>query len=119
MHLTSSGSYRAIDNMLSSQARTSCTSQGFIALAPWYGDFNKYEYSAVNLGNNPNSKLEVVSSLNLFNQSSHLYSYDHGTRAEKYNPKVYMSTVQTTSINWIYDANRGLKSDQKSGSCLK
>ncbi len=108
--------------------RTSCTSKGFIALAPWFGDYSIYEHSVLNLGTNPNSRLEVVSLINILNISSHLYSYDYNNRAAHFNPKVYMSTVQTSSINWIFDRQNGQTNGlpnlvpggyEKSGSIIK
>ncbi len=103
--------------MLSSQARSSHTSQGFLALSPWKGDYNNpHAYSAINLGNNFIAKLEIVSSLNSFNITHLLYHYDYLNCTEKYNPKVHLGAIQTASTNWIFDRDSNRAEAIKSGS---
>ncbi|HBD06395.1 MAG TPA: hypothetical protein DCY93_03180 [Firmicutes bacterium] len=107
--------------------RTIRTSGGFLALSPWGGDYGPYDYSAINLGNNFIAKLEIVSSLNSFNISHHLYHFNYINCPEKYNPKVYFGTIQSVSFWWLYDNQTGQTnglanqdgSPQKSGSCYK
>ncbi len=57
--------------------RTSQTSQGFLAISPWDGNKNSYAYSAINLGSNFISKLEIVSSLNCLNIGRDNYHYKY------------------------------------------
>ncbi len=59
------------------------------------------------LGYNPLSKIEVVSSLNLFNQGRAMYYYDYTNCTAKYAPKVYVGTPQTLGIDWNYDHHFG------------
>ena len=90
-------------------ARYAFTSRGWVALSPW--NDATYTYSILQLykGYNPLSKIEVVSSLNLFNQGRAMYYYtlsDH--RTQKYNPKVYIGTAQTLGIDWNVDRQTGI-----------
>ena len=55
------------------------------------------------LGYNPLSKIEIVSGLNLFNYAPGSLAYNSGNRTQKYNPKVYIGTLQSTSKEWNYD----------------
>ena len=61
----------------------------------------------INLGANPISKLEVVSSLNCLNISNRMYQYFPEDSMQKYTPKVYLGTSQTISFFWNYDHNFG------------
>ncbi len=106
--------------------RTGLTSRGFCALSPYNGDANLYAVSAINLGNNFISKLEIVSALNSFNISTHLYHYNNRNCTKNYNPKVYLSAIQSVSMYWFYDedSNRTnlptlpLSDPEKSGSWI-
>jgi len=102
--------------MLSSQARSSLTSQGYLAISPWNDASLIYATSQINLGNNPISSLEIVSALNSFNLACWQYHLNYTCCYQKYNPKVYFGTIQTSAIGWQFDNNLGLKTDQKSGS---
>ncbi len=99
--------------------RTSHTSQGSLTFNPYNGDANQYAVSAINLGSNPLSKLEIVSSLNSFNIARWQYHYNYGVCTKKYNLKVYLGAVQSVAEAWQLDNNTGIKSDQKSGSLLQ
>ncbi|HBD05886.1 MAG TPA: hypothetical protein DCY93_00550, partial [Firmicutes bacterium] len=77
--------------------RTTHTARGFIGLSPWDGDKNPYGVSAINLGSNPNSKLEIVSSLNISNQAHLMYLINFLNCPMKYNPKVFLGTIQSVS----------------------
>ncbi len=109
--------------MLSSQARSSLTSQGYLAISPWNDSNCTYVTSQLNLGNNPISKLEVVSALNSFNLACWQYHFNMSCCYQKYNPMVYLSTIQTTAIGYLFDNNSGLKwgggNEQKSGSLIR
>ncbi len=110
--------------MLSVQVRTSHTSHGFIAIAPWVIPSGAYTYGQINLGSNPIGSLEIVSALNSFNLARAIYHYNYTQYTKKYNPKVYLSAVQTTSPTWISDIQNGQENGlgdlpgggQKSGS---
>ena len=67
----------------------------------------------INQGSNPLSKLEVVSSLNVLNSALGMYGYSSNTRPERYYPKLYLATIQTTGINWISDTQTYAGSDIK------
>ena len=60
------------------------------------------------LGYNPLSKIEIVSGLNVFNYASGSLAYNSGNRTQKYNPKVYIGTLQSTSKEWNYDRQTGI-----------
>ncbi len=57
----------------------------------------------MNLGYNPLSKIEIVSGLNLFSYAPGSLAYNSGNRTQKYNPKVYIGTLQSTSKEWNMD----------------
>ncbi len=105
--------------------RTSYTSRGFVGLSS-YNDVNfTYSVLMINLGSNPLSKIEIVSSLNSFNLERELYTYYYANRTKKYNPKVYLGAIHTAAKNWISDIQNGQKNglpnlaagtQQKSGS---
>ncbi len=106
--------------------RTSFTSRGFMALSPW--NEASFSVSALQsyLGSNPISSLEIVSALNSFNLGNRMLQYHYPTRAEKYNPKLYFGTIQTTAEYWNYDLQKDQKNSlgelpdtcQKSGSYM-
>ncbi len=96
--------------------RSSQTSQGSLSFNPWNGDDNPYAFSAINLGSNPIANVEIASSLNLFNIAHIMYDYYYIFRLPKFNPKLYLSTVQSVATAWNGDTNPGLSSAQKSGS---
>ncbi len=93
--------------MVSVTIRTSVTSQGFIGLSPWLGDRSIYEFCTINKGNNPLSKIEIVSALNSFNLTWDQYHYNSNNCPQKYNPKVYLGTVQSVALYWLYDWQTG------------
>lgn len=107
--------------------RTSQTSRGFVALAPWNQLNYEYTISQINLGNNSISRLEIVSSLNSFNLARYYYYFNSGSCPSHYNPKVYLSTVQSVAFEWNQDfesdqkykpGNADGSSHEKSGSCF-
>jgi len=87
-----------------------------MAVSPWNESRYTYAVGQLLIGNNPISKIEVVSALNSFNLARYMYEYHAPTRTEKYNPKVYLGAVQGVAGYWISDENSGLTSGQKSGS---
>ncbi len=106
--------------------RTGLTSQGSLSMNPWKGDRSIYEFCTINKGNNFISLLEIVSSLNVFNIAHWQYHYYYINCTEKYNPKVYLSAIQSVSYQWNYDTQTGQTNPlpnpafdpQKSGSCF-
>ncbi len=100
--------------------RTSQTSRGIHAQSPIDGAVNIYTLTTINLGNNPLSKLEIVSSLNSFNLASAMYYYSSNGYPQKYNPKLYLSAFQTVSPEWNSDYDTARKNlaqgVEKSGS---
>ncbi len=85
---------------------------------PWNKEVEKYTTGQINLGSNPISKLEIVSSLNSFNLGRMMYHYNYTVCTQKYNLKVYFGTIQSVNESWNWDNNMGLSADQKSGSCV-
>ncbi len=107
--------------MESDEVRRGYAARGILGQSPWViGDY-KHSAVQINLGNNFISLLEIVSSLNLFNLARYYYLFNYETCALKYNPKVYLGTIQTSSKEWNYDRDYSRKNlgpdGQKSGSC--
>lgn len=109
MHVyhTSHNSIHSTENMREVKVRSSFTSSGSLALAPYEKNNTYYEISNINLGNNSISRLEVVSSLNSFNLAYLQYHYNFGNCPKNYNPKVYFGTIQTVANSWYYDVQTG------------
>ena len=87
-------------------ARYPYTAGAYIGLSSWSHDIYTYSIAQLNLGNNPLSRVEVVSSLNLFNQARYTYHYNYSNSPERYYPKVYLGTTQTVALGWIYDLQK-------------
>ncbi len=66
----------------------------------------------LSLGSNPLSKIQVVSSLNIPSQANAMYYYNDEVCYENYAPKVYLGTLQTTALSWIYQYENGEKITQ-------
>ncbi len=83
------------------------TARALHAFSSW--NSSTYTYSILQLykGYNPLSKIEVVSSLNLFNQGRGMYYYTLSNCTERYYPKVYIGTSQTIAYAWNYDRQNG------------
>ncbi len=100
--------------------RTSQTSRGWLTISPWIENNFTYTISQLDLGNNSISKLEVVSALNSFNLGYDQYHFNYSTCTKKYNPKVYLSAVQSVAYAWNYDQQNTEKwasnGHEKSGS---
>ena len=84
-------------------ARYAFTSRGWVALSPWIEIVYAYSLLQLNLGSNPNSRLEVVSTLNTLNLSHEMLHYNYANSLERYYPKVYLGTSQTIARNWNMD----------------
>ncbi|HBD06379.1 MAG TPA: hypothetical protein DCY93_03100 [Firmicutes bacterium] len=78
-----------------------------MSFGPWNYESQNYALGQINLGSNPLSKVEIVSVLNSFNYATFSWWYDAPYATPKYNPKVYMSTVQSVSKSWLYDYQTG------------
>ncbi len=91
-----------------------------MALSSWNDKNYTYTICAINLGSNPIGSLEIVSSLNSFNLARYQYHFNYPYCTQKYNPKVYFGTIQTTSTEWLYDNDPARKNlaqgSEKSGS---
>ena len=84
------------------------TSQSRFGLSPWCDDYYTYALSQLNLGNNPLSKVEVVSTLNTFNIGPDMYHVNPPYTSENYAPKVYLGTIQMTANKWNFDHQKGI-----------
>ncbi len=100
--------------------RISLTSRGWISFGAWPQEVYTYSLLQINLGNNPNSRLEIVSSLNMLEIGRATYYYDYRYCTEKYNPKVYFGTIQSFVPDWNLDYQNSEKwasnGTEKSGS---
>jgi len=112
--------------MLFVQIRNSFTAKAKAGFGPWIANKYKYSIGQINLGNNSNSRLEIVSLLNIPNLAVDSFFYNYTNCPQKYNPKVYLGAVQSAALNWNYDQQNGQKNDlpslpggvEKSGSWL-
>ncbi len=99
---------------------TSETSRALYGLSPWNWGSYIYSVTQLNLGSDSISSLEIVSVLNSFNIGTNQYHYNQTNCTQRYNPKVYFGTIQTTAENWNFDydsARENLQNGaQKSGS---
>ena len=77
--------------------------RGVIGLSPWSNESQAYTLGQMNLGYNPLSKIEIVSGLNVFNYAPGSLAYNSGNRTQKYNPKVYIGTLQSVALQWVSD----------------
>ncbi len=108
------------------KVRSSFTSRGWMSFGSWTQEINKYSLGQINLGNNPLTKLEVASCINIFNYARFSWWYDSPYADKKYNPKVYLGTIQNVSTSWLYDKQTDQSNDlpslpeglQKSGSLI-
>ena len=79
------------------------TAPGYCALSSWNDATYTYSILQLNLGSNPISKIEVVSTLNTLNLGRAMYYFYYKYRLPKYNIKVYIGTSQTIAIQWNFD----------------
>ncbi len=88
--------------------RYQVTARAKFNLSPWSEP--QYSYSILQLenGNNPLSRLQVVSKLNILSQARYTYHYNSYNCPERYYPKVYIGTIQTIAKGWIYDLQKGI-----------
>ncbi len=93
-------------------ARNIFTARGWHILSPWNSTTHDYVICRINLGSNPISNLEVVSSLNILSQTTNMYHYYYGYCLQNYAPKLYLGTLQTTAQTWLYDNFNGTATDQ-------
>ena len=84
------------------------TASGRSTISPWNDATFAYSILQLYKGYNPLSKIEVVSSLNLFNQGRGMYYYTLSDHTQKYNPKVYIGTSQTIAYVWNFDQQTGI-----------
>ena len=84
------------------------TAPGYCAISPWVNSSYTYSLLQLNIGSNPNSRLEVVSQLNLFNQACAMYHYNYQNCTSRYYPRVYIGTSQTIAAGWNYDYQKGI-----------
>ena len=61
----------------------------------------------INKGNNPLTKIEVASMLNIANQTAEMLFYNQENCPEKYAPKMYFSTLQSIAYCWNRDYQNG------------
>ena len=78
-------------------------------MSTWNDLGYNYGIDQINIGSNPLSKLQVASSLNLFNQARNMYYYSNTNCEQMFALKVYFSTLQTLSNNWLYDMKNSIE----------
>ncbi len=83
---------------------------------PWINSAATYSVYGMILGSNPLSKVEIVSALNSFNLGHYQYHFNYPYCLSKYNPKVYLSAVQSVGSAWQMDTQNGQNWGEKSGS---
>jgi len=85
------------------KVRSDFTSRGYIGFGSWNHDTYTYSLAQIYLGNNPLSKIEVVSGLNFSNYAVQSWFYSDAYSYSKYNPKLYLGTIQTVASSWLQD----------------
>ncbi len=93
--------------------RYSYTAGGYSFLQPWNDASCAYSVLQISKGYNPMSKLEVVSFVNLVNLGFQTLWYGAYDSTAKYNPKVYLSTLNAVGKQWLYDRQIYAGSDIK------
>ncbi len=107
-------------------SRTSQTSRAVDGMTAWINPDSTYSVFQLNIGSNPNSKLEIVSALNSFNLANRMFQFYYPSFISKYNPKVYFGTIQSVADSWQNDVQTGQTNglpdlpggSEKSGSCF-
>ncbi len=94
--------------------------RAYCTFSPWNLNSHMYTIQMINLGNNFISSLEIVSALNSLNLAFDQYHFNYGNCFQKYNPKVYLGTIQSAAYTWNYDKQNAEKwtqqGNEKSGS---
>lgn len=102
--------------------RRSFTSSGYLCFSPWNDERFIYSIVQINLGSNPLSNVEIVSTLNVLNLGAGMYGYNYADRPQKYNPKVFLGSIQGVAQSWFYDnqypGSNTASDPEKSGSLL-
>ena len=88
-------------------ARYAFTVRGWVALSPWNEAPFAYSIMQLYMGSNFIGNLEVVSLLNIPSQAREMYYYSPANRTAKYNPKVYLGTLQSIAYWWITQYQNG------------
>ena len=83
--------------------RYEVTNRGQLSISPWEDKGYVYSISQLQIRSNSSGNLEVVSSLNLFNQAHNMYHYNYQNCTSRYYPKVYIGTTQTIAKYWNLD----------------
>ncbi len=99
--------------MASVTIRRKYTSRGSFILSPYLKSTDSKGTLSILLRNNLISKLEIVSMLNLSNQAHLMYHLNYENCLDKYNPKVYLGTIQEIAFEWNYDGQNPTKVDSK------
>ena len=83
--------------------RYQVTTRARLSFSPWNAPELLYCISQLQIGYNPLSNLQVVSSLNTLSESSLRYHYNYQNCTSRYYPKVYIGTSQTIAAGWNMD----------------
>ncbi|HBD05787.1 MAG TPA: hypothetical protein DCY93_00045, partial [Firmicutes bacterium] len=117
---TSLGANQGSDNVESEIVRRAFTGRGYMALSSWNDSVYTFSVMMLNLGNNPNNKLEIVSLINILNSANHMHYFDFRNSMSNLTPKMYLGTVQTVAEFWDFEledwTTPGLDRKEKSGS---
>lgn len=77
-------------------------------LSPWNGSLYTYSISQLNLAFNHISTLEIITSLSIENLSQYALHLNIDNCTSKYNPKVYLSIMDSIALGWIYDGKNNV-----------
>lgn len=69
-------------------------------ISPWNLSTHKYAIAQINNGTNPNTNLEIASMLNINNTNREMIYYSLSNRPSKYNPKIFIGTINSQSPSW-------------------
>ncbi len=93
--------------------RYQVTARSKLSFSPWFESPYSYSILQLQIGDNPLSNLQVVSSLNTLSEASLRYHYNYQNCPSNYYPKLYLGTIQTISDRWLYDRQTYAGSDIK------
>lgn len=92
--------YSKIPSFNDIDIRSEYTSTGMFSLSPWNDSAYEYSIGQLVLRSNSNSKLEVVSLLNINNISSYQMYYDMNLCEKQYKVKIYLGAQNSTAKSW-------------------
>lgn len=102
--------------MGSNEVRRDQTSQALYGFSAWNDTEFKYNFGQINTNGIANSKIEIISMVNLFNIPDRLFWRDPEYHLEKFQPKLYLAHLDAISNGYDYEIRRKNTGLPESGS---